>query len=874
MIQPAIFTKAERFSDCPQLAHIERNLFKLEPTKIPASNRVRILSAPSARAEVRFVAREILRLVKEENYRYRDIAVIASDIDSYQHYIRAYFADYGLPFFIDKRKALNQHPVVGLICSALQTVVSGFSSSDIFPYLKTALTPIAGYEVDMLENYCLAFGIRGSDWITTENWQFAPAQNPGFDETLINQIRIKVSKPLLALRDQLCSADNPQKTIDGAEFTRIVFDFLDNFQIYKRINEWIEDCRDTSDYKTADEHRQFYDKLINIFDELTEVFGGVEMTCSDYLAILNSAFSQMSLAFIPPSLDQILIGSIERSRHPNLKAVFLLGVTQKQFPIPISSKGILTDDDRIAAESVDFELAANTSQCLADRRYLAYIAFTRPSQFLCITYPVADDGGGAVPRSQFVANLESLFDDLNQEWTGGEQTRIEQVYSKSELSELLCRRLGRDPDLAQTGTNDNEQLGELLDCINSDEQLAAVGSRVVSAINYDNRAHLDKTTVKKLFAGQIKSSATRLSTFSACPYQHFARYVLKLREREEFKFEPLDLGTFYHRILDILLRRLSCEKKDFTIDSNELLSLLRKEIAKLITEDPFISNFINHCPHNAFVIASASENLEDSVLAIREMACAGSFEPALSEVEFGKTANSIGEYNIDLGGGRSVSLRGKIDRLDIADIGGKKIGLVFDYKLKEKRFSWSEFYYGLDMQLPLYILAIGKADSSKLDVSQIAGAFYIPIEVSPSSATQVKTKQQKDETFNHKGRGIFNGEFAQQLHGEISSGWDKFYNFRNTSKDNQYGDYGRSGVLKPDDFEHVLGFTEQKTVQLAEEIYSGKIEVRPYRLNKKSPCSYCKYKALCRFDWQINEYNLLAPLGKNSVLAEIKKTDG
>ncbi|MCX5637694.1 MAG: exodeoxyribonuclease V subunit gamma, partial [Planctomycetota bacterium] len=380
LAKPIVLNRAVRFSSCPALTHIEQHIFKSKPARVTTADNIRIISAPNERAEVQFIAGRILELVREKDYRYRDIAVIASDIDRYQHYIKAYFDDYGIPFFVDKRKPLNQHPVVQLICSALQVVTGGFSNSDIFTYLKTdlvppaeggfdpaGLRPIERSDIDLLENYCLAFGINAGDWQSDKQWDFAcprmPLSGAGednevFDNLQIDQIRRNAITPLLELKNRLYPADNPSKTIGPEEFTRIIFGFLDALQVRRTLGSWIEEAAEQKDYATVDQHRQFYDSLVNIFDELVEVFAGQNMVPEDYFAIINSAFSQLTLAFIPPTLDQVLVGSIERSRHPDLKAVFLIGTTQRQFPVPISSESILTDDDRCAAESADFPLAA------------------------------------------------------------------------------------------------------------------------------------------------------------------------------------------------------------------------------------------------------------------------------------------------------------------------------------------------------------------------------------------------------------------------------------------------------------------------------------------------------------------------------------
>ncbi len=873
LAKPIILDEAFRFSSCPQLAHIERNAFKLEASKMSAADNIRIISAPNARAEAQFVARQILQLVKEKDYRYRDIAVIASDIDSYQHYIRAYFDDYGIPFFIDKRKPLNQHAAIQLICSALQAVTGGFFSSDIFAYLKTDLVPIERGDVDVLENYCLAFGISGDDWQSEKKWDFAGEDNGDFDEQRINEIRLKVSGPLLELRDGLCPGNNPAKTIGAEEFGRIIFDFIDGLGVRERIGSWVEEASERKDYAAVDEHLQFYDKLIDIFDELVEVFAGQEMGCEDYVAILESAFSQLTLAFIPPTLDQVLVGSIERSRHPDLKAVFLIGATQRQFPVPVSFDSILSEDDRSAAESADFPLAATASQMLAERQYLAYIAFTRPSQFLCVTYPSADDKASAVPRSQFIANLESLFENLNEESIVGEQITIEKVHGETELADLLCSQLGKDAsgNLLGVGCALHTLLRGLLNGICSDEQLGELGSKVQSAINYDNRAELDKTIVEKLFSREIRSSATRLSTFSACPYQYFARYVLELKEREEFKFEPLDVGIFYHRVLDALLKQLEAERENFaTVRDERLLELLREQISKLVREDSFISNFADRRGYNQFIIHSASEVLEDCVPAIAQMVRAGSFRPKLSEVAFGEVKDihdALGEYELGLSDNRLLFLDGKIDRLDIAELDDEKIAIVFDYKRRDKSFSWAKLYHGLDMQLPIYMLAVRSASNPQYKVQNVAGAFHMPVEVTPARAT-LDELLEKTEGFDYKAKGVFNGEFARELD-KTASKDSKFYNFYVTKDNEPYGNYGNRGVLKPADFEKVLKFTERKIVQLAEEILSGRIDVKPYRLSGKSPCSYCKYKSVCRFDWQINDYNPLESFGKIRVLEEM-----
>ncbi len=855
LADPIILKKPVRFSQCPQLEHIERNIFKGNPVKLSTADNIRILSAANKRTEVAFVAGEIQRLVKTESLRYRDIAVIASDIESYQHYVKVCFDDYKIPFFIDRRKALTQHPVVNLLCSALQVVANGFLHSDIFAYLKNDLVPIERTDVDLLENYCLAFGISPTEWQSEKDWQFSDPRKDPFDPQRINEIRKKAVTPLLDLRYKLRTG-----AIDAAEFTRIIFDFLSQLGVREKITEWIERGIEQKDHATVEEHQQFFSRLVDVFDELIEVFGTDKLSCEDYFSIINCAFSQLTLRFIPPSLDEVLVGSIERSRHPDLKAVFLIGATQREFPTPVNYDTILTDEDRLAAQSVDFPITAGTRQALAQRQYLAYIAFTRPSQFLYVTYPLSDDAGSDVTRSPFVDNLQAMFENLKEESVADGRMDIAAINNEFELAELLGGGLGKDRHNAVSA---DSQLELLLNSICADEQLSGLGGIVRYALDYDNFAKLDKVMVSGLFNRRIDSSATKLSMFAACPYKYFSKYILELEPREEFKLEPLNIGDFYHRVLDGVQKQLQTEKKNFAdVPDLRLQEILRNQISVILQKDKFISNFMHRRLHNKYIIDSACITLENCVAAVALMSRAGQFRPAQSELVFD-------DYKVSLSSGSILVLRGKIDRLDIAKIDGKKIAAVFDYKRKPKSYSWQGFYYGLDMQLAIYMLAVRQA-ASKFNVENVAGAFYMPVETKIDS---VNLDELAKEKFDYKARGIFNGQYFQQFDATVTSGWSSFYNFSVAKESGQYSRYDDSGSLRPDDFEKVMQFTQNKIKQMSEEIMSGKINVWPYRIGTEVACSFCDYKSVCRFDWQINDYNMLLPIGKTEVLETIGGTD-
>jgi ATP-dependent helicase/nuclease subunit B len=866
---PILLRKVGRFSKAPALAHLECNLFRSAGKRVHADGTITLISAPSLRAEVQTVARRIVALVKDKGYRYRDIAVVASDLNRYEHYIRGYFDDYQVPFFIDKRKPLSRHPVIELLGAALAAVTEGFGRDDVFAYLKTDLAPLNRDQVDMLENYCLAFGLDSRDWTDSTSWRFQ-GEGGSFDEEQIGAIRDRAVMPLLELREGLCPDDDGAKTLTASDFVTAIFTFLDHLDVRSKVARWIEEARQAGDLAAVEEHQQFLDRLVDVFDELIEVFGADRLQAADFRAILNLAFSQMTLAFIPPSLDQVLVGSIERSRHPNLKAVFLLGATQKEFPIPVVSGGVLSDEDREAAETAGFRLAPSSTQSLIERAYLAYIAYTRPSELLCISYPGVDEKGGPLVRSHFVDELVALFDDLTEQSVEDTQLQVEDIHEPSEMAEWLCSRLGRDVFAPQS---DAAPLKELLDAMRSDGDYRLTAVSIMSALRYQNHAVLDPSVVQRLVADRVPSSATQLETFAACPFKHFAHSTLRLRPRREFKLEPLDLGEFYHAVLDALHKALVTEDSNFAeAEDARLMELLGEQIDLVVAQKAFIAKFKAHSAHNAFILQNAGAVLEECVLDIAQMSRAGAFRPFASEMGFGdvrEAQQSLGAFEMNLSGGRILSLNGKIDRIDLAHVGDKKVALILDYKTSTfgAKLHWWKLYHGLALQLPLYTLAVLSAHESVAD--HVAGAVCMPIEV-PLQAGELGESQGEPQRFHRKARGLIDGAFQEALD-RRDSGSSPFYSFRVTKEGGPYGDYNRQDVLKAEEFRSVLDWMRRKIIALAEDRVSGRIEVKPYRYRDERPCTYCDYLPVCRFDWQINDYHYLDPKAKGDVVTEASK---
>ncbi len=855
--KPLVLTDTHRFSRSRALAHLEGNLFVPGAPAQSSDRSVSCWSATDERHEVKMIARQIRRMVADQGLRYRDIAVIASDLGRYEHYIQAYFSDYDLPFFIDKPSPLVHHACATLICSALHIAQTGFETSEVLTYLRSGLVSLDNKEIDALENYCLAFGINGRDWTREEAWAFDSPTAPAFAEAQVNSTRLRVIGPLLDLRSRFFDGNSPVQ-VTGQVFVQAIKTLLERLQVSQRLEALGREADRCGEPERADVHRQFWDWLCGLLAECSEILGSYQGTGDFFSTILRSAFAQMTMALIPPCLDQVLVGSIERSRHPDLKAVFLLGTTQKQFPAPLKSGGLLSDADRDHAALAGLCLAEGVVQTLSQRRYLAYIAFTRPSERLIVTHPLVDEKGNSVVRSQFIGDLEKLFDDLRADPSGSEINDPQEILCQHELADYLCEHVGTEGLLTELDVRDP-----------FDGFQHALQSR---GRGHGNRS-LTPDVLNELFGARIKTSASKLGSFATCPFQYFARYTLGLKERQEFVLEPLDLGNFYHRVLECFVETMIREPGDWTaLEGADLLLGLDRVMERVIQADPFLAAFVRHSPINAFVVHAAQEVLRAAVPEYCAMIRAGQFRPAYTEAAFGTGNRELGDFEIELSERHTVILQGIVDRIDLMQQGDRAYALVLDYKRRHKRPDWTRLFYGVDLQLGIYMLALRSARAQGLIDAQIAGAFFIPVEV-PAAKAALSDPPARLTRFKRKAGGLFDAAITEHID-PIEKGQSPFYNFFKKTDGTPLGHYTKSGALESRRFELLLHFVSDKIKELSRGILDGDIAVRPCRLGAYVPCVNCPYKPLCRFDLQIDDVNYLDAKSKTEVLEALEQRYG
>jgi ATP-dependent helicase/nuclease subunit B len=912
--EPVRLDKPMRFARAAALAAVERNLAAgdAEMAGGAAEGAIEIAGCSNIRAEALYVAESISDLVRHHGMRYRDIAVVLPEMDTYPHYVESAFREFNIPYFLDRPRGVKTHPLAELIGAALQAAGRRFALSDVLSFVKSGLGPLEAHEADALETYARAFDIQGAEWVQEQAWDFASAQDKTrYDEHRLDGLRRRAMAPLRTLQQALAERDE----ITAGQFIRAVWGLVEELGAARKLAQTAAD--DVTDQQYG--HRQVFEKTLELFDQMHTVFADRAMGPQAWASILTDALGTLTVKLIPPTLDQVLVGSIERSRHPDVQAIFLMGAVQKQFPVPVASESLLTDKDYDAAAGLELSSPARTE--LTARPYLAYIALTRASRKMVLTYPMLDEKGAAVVPWSGIDALKKSFADLEvvHPQAAGQAGRI---CTPGLLSQWLCTHLGRDRQAEAEGQT-RLAAGVLEHLRNAPEQeLREIAARANGALAYENAARIDTAVAATLFARPLTVSASRLATYAACPYQHFAKYALRLERRQLLRFEPLDMGSFYHRVLEEMFKAMLAKGTGWgQMERADLDALCTSVIDRIVTTDVQIVNFIRRKAHHRCILQSAIETIKNFVPVLAEFARAGAFRQAAAEVEIGgdlrfeisdltqadavgsgttdfadytdfKNFKKMGENNTPspLRGtppwqGESIKLSGRIDRLDIANVDGQTLGLVIDYKSGAKAADFAKMYYGLDLQLPIYLLAIGTTGISgttdctddtdlrkniKKENVIPAGAFYLPIDGGIGDGSLADMEAGRSAFA--KARGVFDGRFFAALDSQSQSGWSGFYNFYVNKEGSAFGCYKTSGAMRPEDFQLLLGFAKRRIAALAEGIGTGEAAIRPYRMQKQSPCANCDFRAVCRFDWQINDYNILARCNKEQAIEKMRES--
>ena len=540
--------KADRFREAPVLRFLEQNLFRTRHHSYEKKDEkeikegIEILSLPNPRRELQYAAEEIARLVHTGAYRYRDFAIISGAIEEYGSYVPQIMEEFGIPFFLDTTKNILLHPFLEFVRSLLQVIEDNFSEEAMFRYLRCGLSQISEDEIDLLENYVLAAGIRGK-----KKWEarFIYTTHEVAEEDLeaLNELRIRVMEPFSEL-----TAVFHKKGATVRECTTALYQFIVSLQIEQQLKYRENQYKEAKDLAKAKEYAQIYRIVMDILDKMATLLGDEVMDISEYAKVLEAGFEAAKVGVIPGGYDCVMIGDIERTRLDDIKVLFIVGVNDGIVPKSDNRGGIISQLEREELAKNHMELAPTARERVFIQRFYLYLAVTKPSKKLYLTYARVGSDGSAKRPSYFIHMIEGLFPGLKAELITGEQVDETLVTPESSMAFLLEGLYQED-----AGWNDEKEVlwQALLHWYEEEPAYQEQVKAILDAAELKYHAEpISRAVAKALYGNELKNSVTRLEQYAACACAHFLTYGLRLQERELFEFRMTDMGNIYHQALE------------------------------------------------------------------------------------------------------------------------------------------------------------------------------------------------------------------------------------------------------------------------------------------------------------------------------------
>ncbi|EPB8180150.1 helicase-exonuclease AddAB subunit AddB [Clostridium perfringens] len=859
-----------RFKENKELAHIERQLYAYPFKQYRGENNsLRLYRANNNYDEIEFVAKDILRLVREKQYRFKDISVICRDVDNYEKVVSAIFSEYEIPYYIDKKIDIASNPLIVFINSAVDIISKNWTYESMFKYLKTGLIKefrgVEGAElIDELENYILAYGIKGKKWM--EEWvnysssilkeEEISEENKQRLERL-NDIRETIVTPL----DEFNKQCKGKKTLK--EFATILYEFLDSkLDIMDTIDKYVEYFKENDMTIEAKEYSEVRDIFIDVLEQAVDVLGNEVMDLNEFMKVLNIGLSQYEMGLIPVALDQVNIGDITRIKSRGTKALYIIGVNDGVLPSASKEEGILSDNDREILLEKGISLASDTRTKIFEEQFLVYTAFTIAEEYLVVTYPLADFEGKSQRPSIIVHRLKKILPNVKEESEGFKlvNDKYDKISAKLPTLNELMIAIRKNYD----GAEIEDYWKYVYDWYLREPKWKERIEYVKKGLEYTNlENNISKEKAKKLYEdnkNKISLSVSRLERYAQCPFAYYIQYGLKAKDRKIYEFTAPDLGSFMHEILD----EFTNEIKEKDLKWSDLSKENCRNIINSLVDNQVKNNkssILNSSKRYSYFTDRFKRILTKSVMVISEQMKRSDFEIYKNELAFGfsKDVNSI---KLDLPSGESFYLNGRIDRVDKLNLDGETYLRIIDYKTGSKKFDLNKFYNGLQMQLLVYLDALINNSENIVENQAMPGAILYfriddPILKSKGDLTEEEIKSEVLKELKLEGLLLDDVKVVKAMDNTLEPGTHSLIIPANMKK---AGDLGKNkALITMEQFELLRKYVNEKMVEICQNMIEGKIDIEPCKENKNIVCDYCNYSHICQFDSSLedNRYKVI-----------------
>ena len=861
-----------RFAKAPALHYLEQNLFRYQYEPYAGEQQeIHMFEALSPREEVHQTALYIRHLIREQGMTYRDIAVVIGDLEGYASYVETEFGQLEIPCFLDRTRGIVLNPMIEYIKSALQLYIKDFSYDTVFHFLRSGMADISREEIDELENYVIRTGARGYrtySRLFTRRTEELQGNAEGSE-----QAEEKTMERLNRIRQQFMDAveilhvGSQEK---AGDYVSHLYDFLEQNQVQQKLLNYQQQFEKEGDLSRAREYAQIYRLVMDLLDQVYELLGEEEISRQEFADILEAGFGEITVGTIPQNVDRIVVGDMERTRLKQVKVLFFLGVNDGSIPKNASKGGIISDMDREFLIESGTEMAPSPRQQMYIQRLYLYLNMTKPSEQLYLSYAKVNSEGKGIRPSYLIDTVRKLFPAMSVEYPQN-RSRLEQIEGRQEGARYLAEELREYVE----GTLPEEERQDFYLMYRAYEADAAGRDLLTrAAFRRYRESGLSRIVARALYGQQLENSVSRLETYAACACRHFLQYGLSLQEREEFGFEASDMGTVYHAVLENFAGKLAESNLTWWDFTEDFAAKAVKESVEAYAAT-YGETVLYSSARNEYAITRMSRILTRTVLTLQKHLKQGSFQPDDYELSF-RFAEDLDSIHVDLSEDEKMHLQGRIDRIDVSEDAEHVYVKVIDYKSGNRKFDLAALYYGLQLQLVVYMNAAMEMESRKHPDKEIVPAALLYYHIDdPTIETPVElTDEQINEQILAKLRmnGVVNSD------PEVVERLDRYMQDKSVvipvekKKDGSFS--ARSGVLSREEMQLISSYVDAKIRSIGREILDGKIAANPYEKGNEEACTYCAYKKVCGFDGSIPGYEKrqLEDLDKQALMQRMQET--
>ena len=853
-------TPVARLKGNAPLAFLEQSLFRYNTGKYAGENdSIFIYSASDQSQEIRQTMIRITELVKREGYAYRDIGLLCGSLDSYADTIEREADRFGIPIYVDKNTSILLNPFIEYITSAINIIISGYRYEDVFHYMRSGMTDLDRNDADILEDYVRALGVKGRKQWEDKFLRRMPRRfksKAGAEDMRevallekLNGIREKLSSDLKPLFDA------QEGTV--SEITDALISVIEAGDCERKLSEYRDMFEKKGDLKRAREYGQIYAGIMELLDQMKALIGDEQISLLEYRDILSAGFGEISVGTIPQDVDRIVVGDIERTRLREIRVLFFVGVNDGNIPSNAASGGILSDIDRqfLLDLGTDIEFAPTPRQQMYIQRLYLYMNLTKPTDKLFMSYAEMGSDGKSLHAAYLISKIMQMYEGLQVERPEDRST-ISQISNSGDGMTAMASML-REFVAGRTADDNKIELMSLYRVLEECGDKKLLESITDAAFTHYRNKPLAKAIATALYGVNLENSVTRLEQYASCAYAHFLKYGLGLEERLEYRFERSDLGTVFHEVLEKYTRAITSGERDWrSLTQEESDRILDKVFEESI--DSYKDTILRSSARNQHAADRIRDILGRTVDTLRYQLSKGSFEPEFMEMSF-EEAGNIDDINIALREDEKNSivermrLKGRIDRVDLCKDGDNVYIKVVDYKSGKKSFSIASLYYGLQLQLVMY-MNVAMAAEKKLSGGKEAipaALLYYHVhnpEIDTEDDTDIEAITQAVRSkLNMSGLVNEDRDIVRLLDGEISKKSDVIP--VEINKDGSIG--ARSQTAPPEVLTALSGYVNRKIRQQGRNILDGDIEINPFEDKNHDSCKFCDFRSICGCDEKI-----------------------